>query len=522
MPWSYPFLPPLQPLGGLELFELTLHALQAHSWILEDLPDPERWLSATSAAVKIKVTADEASDAMSVVRFKWNWGGVTRRLTNLSNIFNPKPRAAPHPQPTGAEGVAGESGAVRSDPDMRLPPSSSSRRPPRLQTHSVYHVASSPGLFPSRVEKKDKGKKPEALAHPHDSPIRKRQASEQTSNTSSQQTSPTERPFIHHFKSWISALNSRSSERANPQPTQRHQYHHHHTHRTTHSRTPNGSSTPQAKKANHLSRADPSTRRSEEALRFYRSAQNSASALFTEARRASSWGQGDDPIEFADVMSITSTDQLQLNDNDYLFGVGGIEPRSYKPKPTRNSSSGTSGFGNRNSGYGYNSGRERVGLESPASSDSVASGLHFGRGAKLQNGRGTAAGSSRAGPNEADLPQNAESEKLDPIAFDESSSIVSGYGNEEAETKWVSSLSSDEDEDFYEAEEHVTYEDEEYEEDDDHSQDRGSLANGRSQNGSRESSDPMDSFDEAEDDGVMFSPRKRRPVWDGDEGTRTP
>ncbi|KAJ3517534.1 hypothetical protein NMY22_g13945 [Coprinellus aureogranulatus] len=84
--------------------------------------------------------------------------------------------------------------------------------------------------------------------------------------------------------------------------------------------------------------------------------------------------------------------------------------------------------------------------------------------------------------------------------FDESSSIASG---------------DNEGDNFYEAED-ADYDDE----DGDHHSANGSFANGETIGQSREANGPMDSFDDA-DEGVVFSPRKRPPVGDGDEGTCT-
>lgn len=79
-------------------------------------------------------------------------------------------------------------------------------------------------------------------------------------------------------------------------------------------------------------------RRSEEALRGYRSqldnqstSTGGASGQFTAARRASSWGQGDQPLEFTDVASLPSAGDL--TEHIMNVGAGGVSnDRSFVPR----------------------------------------------------------------------------------------------------------------------------------------------------------------------------------------------
>ena len=83
--------------------------------------------------------------------------------------------------------------------------------------------------------------------------------------------------------------------------------------------------------------ADHVTRRSEEALRYYRTGQpiddDEDGGRLTAARRASSWGQGDHSVEFAEVVSVTSVDQ-DLNEHEMNVGAGGVlqERPPYVPR----------------------------------------------------------------------------------------------------------------------------------------------------------------------------------------------
>ncbi|RXW20703.1 hypothetical protein EST38_g5160 [Candolleomyces aberdarensis] len=480
----------------------------ANPWILQDLPDPERWIHTTSAVSKIQITAGEASDAMSSVRFRWNWGArVTRRISNL--FSKPRgsaggPTRAPPTLSQIGEGSSSSrrSNGVRSDPhgssggetNSRATASSMtspSRIRPRVQTNAVYHVASSPGLFPARPsEKKDKGKKKEDSSgrgshhhhhtshggSSHDVPIKRRQGSEQTDPSATTPSTTSSSPMVlSQLKSWFPLFNNRSSERANQQvdlnrntkPTAAGQQQQQQPSQQQRSGT--------ASNANRISsiRGEPGIRRSEEALRYYRSGQNSQSndGMLTAARRASSWGQGDEPMEFAEVMSITSMD-LQLNDNDYLFGVGGIEPRSYRPRPRDPPPESPED--------------EDDGDSSPICSPTSSSSFNP-----------SSPREGEAGPsNYAEIVAQAQGDDVGYVFDGSSSSIVSGYGNG-GESKWVSTLSDNDDSDddeFYDGEDDPDF-------DGLHHRPRGET----------------DSFDE----GVTFSPR-RRPFDDEDEFSSTP
>lgn len=82
--------------------------------------------------------------------------------------------------------------------------------------------------------------------------------------------------------------------------------------------------------------SDHVTRRSEEALRYYRTGKpiddDEDGGRLTAARRASSWGQGDHSVEFAEVVSVTSVDQ-DLNEQEMNVGAGGIlQQRPFVPR----------------------------------------------------------------------------------------------------------------------------------------------------------------------------------------------
>ena len=71
-------------------------------------------------------------------------------------------------------------------------------------------------------------------------------------------------------------------------------------------------------------------------MRYYRTGRpiddDKDGRRLTAARRASSWGQGDHSIEFAEVVSVTSVDQ-DLNEHEMNIGAGGIlQERPYVPR----------------------------------------------------------------------------------------------------------------------------------------------------------------------------------------------
>ncbi|KAH6913522.1 other/CAMKK/ELM protein kinase [Coprinopsis sp. MPI-PUGE-AT-0042] len=300
---------------------ITLQGVKSHPWVIEDLPDPRRWLEATAPVPQIRVTADETDDAMSVVRFKWssNPKTIATRLTGFfSKLRTPVARplaipevpdehhdppgaSAPNPRSTKPQGRHRGPGSAR--PGGRTAPSAS----------SIPYVASRPGLFAPRSEVvymsgKDKGKKKqESRDSAWGSPVSKRQRSgngSDYSGPSSVATSPVVgKPrwkFLPRILKFQKPSTPEGSNRALNQrgtDSENHQVH--------------------------------NARRSVEQVN--QSRQQSDSGLLTAAHRAASWGQGDEPLEFAEVMSITSSEWM-LNDHDFVVGAGGVETRRAVPK----------------------------------------------------------------------------------------------------------------------------------------------------------------------------------------------
>ncbi|KAF5342199.1 hypothetical protein D9611_001985 [Ephemerocybe angulata] len=628
---------------------ITLDQVKAHSWILEDLPDPERWLEATSTGPRINITPDETTRAMTMAKFDWNWGGkVAKRMVTW---FSPKSRqrnavsVTPLRRESPMRGGPGEI-PLWSDPSAsksngrgastsrsrgqgsRVGGGAPQRRQPRLKTNSnsVYHVASSPGLFPGpstpsnskgkekEKEKDRKGKRKQEDRAVHEAhlrasreqqmrthhanasevPLRSRKMSGATDGGAVSESSPS---AVRSKWSWFSGFNSKSSSAADrgsngaarPRrraagvvnhalPDRPHTLYDTPTSSTNYAQGYGDSAavTPSTDRDEVGERVvggvfDPHSRRSEEALRYHRSARNSSSGLFTAARRASSWGQGDEPLEFAEVMSMASEDgEVLLNETEYLYGAGGVQDHSsvrpYRPAPRGGVNVGV---GRRDSGYS-------LPLSSPASAESIASQALFvmrrsavtataavgaGAGAVLGAlgrvvvnsgvvgpGPGEASTSASASASAAGTGERAYTAELDErarqVSFDGSSSFVSGYG-EEGESKWVSTLSS-EDGDL-DGEEEDEEEEEFFDSEGGYVDDEGgvnldvrgpsphvdsasssgsssrSSRSGESLNGvgrgtsrspprsrGRQPRDEMDTFDE--DDGVVFSPRKRAPV----------
>ena len=98
------------------------------------------------------MSSDETSDAMSAVHFRWRWGvQITRRI---SSLFRKGQRVREPP----SKFEHSDRGPVRSDPHLKIARNIADKSF-TSSTPTVYHVASSPAISDKAGAKTDKGKK---------------------------------------------------------------------------------------------------------------------------------------------------------------------------------------------------------------------------------------------------------------------------------------------------------------------------------------------------------------------------
>ncbi|RDB29124.1 Serine/threonine-protein kinase ssp1 [Hypsizygus marmoreus] len=344
---------------------ITLEKLKCNKWFLRDLSDPKKWLQLTLPKGKIDVTYGEEQEAMSTVHFRWHWGVVSRRISSLFR----RSREA------NQEGQDAR-GPVRSDPNVRIRRHRSAaladRRRPDTSDLNIYgskndkgkhHAESDPssepssssGTRPKSIERWPVSSIGGSIAHRGPSPTPKgyhgspsiliddrtrpsnttsAAGSSSASGNVSPQSSPTttDKPrarfamFLNTISQW--RPNKFSSPQSGSSPSD--------------SAGPS-SSTDVTQRTRTISikahaRTNRPTRRSEEALRYYQRTSTTprvGSGPLTADRRASSWGQGDQPMEFAEVLSECSSNEL--NDREMIVGSGGVcNDRSFAPRtPSR-------------------------------------------------------------------------------------------------------------------------------------------------------------------------------------------
>ena len=254
----------------------------------------------TSLANKINVSVHEASDAMSAVHFRWRWGGkIARHITSVFRNARP----------------------IYRSPDALL-----DAGPHETQDNKVV-VGTSSSLQPQ--SKRDKGKS-KATEPPKDSnsnkglmeiwPHSSRGPSTSSAGLQTKACRGSDANLLGHeippFTSKsISEKRSRFGLFLNWRPTK---------FQSTTSPSSPYTQSPSPRTLGTVSGGNHNSRRSEEALRFFRfnqSSEDDESGRLTAARRASSWGQGD--IELHEVVSVTSVER-ELNDHDMNVGAGGV------------------------------------------------------------------------------------------------------------------------------------------------------------------------------------------------------
>ncbi|KAF8972145.1 kinase-like domain-containing protein [Flammula alnicola] len=321
----------------LDEVKYFVYQSQNNAWLLKDLDDPERWLQITSPKAKINVSTVETTDAMSVVHFRWRWGGrIARHVSSLFRGVRPLARAE-------VRNGAGEDSSVGSMSDPH--PRSLNKK----NTNGSAIVPSRPIGIPA---KRDKGKVKAERANTLKRPDSKSSKSLRATSTErwmpatrgtsistsalqgtvtpnsrrgtdtkngdggtsspSSPTSVTTTRTVGEKRARFASLFQIANWRPNKYP----------------SRSVAAVATEDYKQLQSTTRtfgmgtATPNTRRSEEAMRYYREEDVSEDGgNLTAARRASSWGQGDK--EFTEMVSVQSVEH-GLNEQEMNVGAGGV------------------------------------------------------------------------------------------------------------------------------------------------------------------------------------------------------
>lgn len=292
----------------LEQVKHSIDGSQLHPWILNDLDDPQRWLQITSPSAKIDVTVNEASDAMSAVRFRWRWGGkIAKHITSVFRSVRPIYWSST----TSLDEVGSQS-------------------EPGIASHSLR---SNKDVVSNQVQNKGKSKATESFKPATNNstttttkgPDPKSTSQSSRGGTSVSKCSAINTSDINVLGPEVSPSTSKSgSEKRsrlglfwNWRPT-----------KPTDNDIIDLSSCPPLPptQIGSVTGVNPNSRRSEEALRFFRYAEEDGGdddegGRLTAARRASSWGQGDK--ELLEVVSVTSIER-ELNDHEMNVGAGGV------------------------------------------------------------------------------------------------------------------------------------------------------------------------------------------------------
>lgn len=271
---------------------------QMYPWILNDLDDPDRWLQMGTSASKINVSVHEASDAMSAVHFRWRWGGkIAKHITSVFRNVRPiyrSPDTLPDPATKSDNKVVGTTSSPQPQ-NKRDKGKGKATEPPKdpnskglIENWPHSGASTSYAGLQTSVVKTCRGSDANLLG---------REISPSTSKSVSEK-----RSRFGLFLNWRPTKFQSTASPGSPSYTQ----------------------SPSPRTLGTVSGGNPNSRRSEEALRFFRYTQSSEddeSGGLTAARRASSWGQGDK--ELHEVVSLTSIER-ELNDHDMNVGAGGV------------------------------------------------------------------------------------------------------------------------------------------------------------------------------------------------------
>ena len=261
----------------------------------------------TSPAAKINVSVREASGAMSAVHFRWRWGNkIAKHITSVFRNVRPMHRSLldvgtkSDPQyrgqskknvvdtPSSPQQNKRDKGKWKATEPSKPPYSKATKILIENESQSSRGISASYAGSQSSVARAYRGSDANLLG---------RQISPSTSKSGSEK-----RSRFGLFLNW------RPTKFQSP-PT---------------SPSSSFSQSMSPRTLGTVSGGNPNSRRSEEALWFMRNTQSSEDdegGKLTNARRASSWGQGDK--EFHEVISVTSIER-ELNDHDMNVGAGGV------------------------------------------------------------------------------------------------------------------------------------------------------------------------------------------------------
>ncbi|KDR75973.1 hypothetical protein GALMADRAFT_68116 [Galerina marginata CBS 339.88] len=310
---------------------------QKHPWILMDLDDPRKWLQITSpTTARINVSVNETSDAMSVVHFRWRWGGKIAR--HVSSLFRNVRPASRLDSQLHIDTSAATSSRVASDPQVRRN---------KFTAQGPQSVGSTPAFGqPKRDKGKGKAESPKTLKRPISKsakslrsksierwPLNTRGTSTsagQLQGSASKARRGSDTKILDRATSGSSSPPV-SATRPGTGPGERRarfaglfqNISNWRPNKYSSAQTlPNAGYSELQSTVLGTATQTPNTRRSEEALRYYRQgADANESGNLTAARRASSWGQGDK--EFTEIISVQSVGQ-ELNEHEMNVGAGGV------------------------------------------------------------------------------------------------------------------------------------------------------------------------------------------------------
>ena len=310
-----------------------------YPWILEDLDDPHRWLQMTCLApAKIDVSVNEASDAMSAVHFRWRWGGkIAKHITSVFRNVRPVYLSS--------SALTDDVTGVKSDPHVRS------------VNHDLVQNKYDKGKWkatttttttePNNHSPKRTNSKATRNLHPKSNDHWCSQGdssaggggSQTSVNVSGREISP----LISKSGGGGGGRGVSGSEKrsrfgglfSNWRPT-KFQQQQQPSSSSSNTNSPSSYTQPPIP-FGMISGAHPSSRRSEEALRFFRNTSNvddgredeegidelGIGGRLTAARRASSWGEGDKKELLHEVVSVTSIER-ELDEHEMNVGAGGV------------------------------------------------------------------------------------------------------------------------------------------------------------------------------------------------------
>ncbi|KAF8554445.1 kinase-like protein [Imleria badia] len=332
---------------------ITVDDAKRYPWFLNDIQNPDEWLSQTSPSKNdmVMVTENETRTAMTTARFTWGWH---KRLTNrISSLF----RTVRTPRSSRRNDEDENNTGVQSLPAIvavgrhksaaaRLP--GPEKRKKRIVRSVVQRNDSTPNMDRSREKSIERWARSAANASsqdPNSNSARLASGPRRGSGTlnppgeihprstanSSHSTGSQTRPSSRGKDGSSTPLpeNGRSPHRFSLTSV----WHPHSAHKTaSQASSPQDSSSGVSIFQEDALKPGPSmdilARRSDEVLRHHgRECLQSVHhdhGLLTAARRASSWG---DPINYVeDVTSLNSGEQDGIDDDAMFLGAGGVEP----------------------------------------------------------------------------------------------------------------------------------------------------------------------------------------------------